>query len=83
MRIQAVIKICLSAKEEVFARPSDWRGSGFAIDLGRRTDPVKVRKLRPLGEVGACLGTPWDIVPEDLLGPWEIITLDELRQELS
>ncbi len=82
MKIQAAVQICLHEKTDLFARPLSWRGSGYAIDLGRKKDSSKVRKLRPLGTVGACLGAPWDIDPYELLGVWEIVTLEELRLEV-
>jgi len=67
----------------MLARPKDWKGTGSAIDLGRRKDSTKVRKLSALHAKGAALGEDWNITPEDLLGLWELVTLEDLRLEIS
>ena len=77
MTIQVAIKACL-AKEGRFGRPISWRGSSTAIDLGRRLDPCKARKVTPLGSTGALRGEAWDVNPEEFLADWEIVLVEDL-----
>ncbi len=77
MTIQATIKACL-AKKGRYGRPVSWKGSGNAVDLGRRLDPCKARQITPLGSAGALRGESWDVNPEDFLADWEIVTVEDL-----
>ena len=77
MTIQATTKACL-AKEGRYGRPVSWKGSGAAIDLSRRLDSCKARRVTPLGSNGALRGEDWDVNPEDFLTDWEIVTVEDL-----
>jgi hypothetical protein len=82
VKLQAAIKACMSPSREIFARPKDWKGDGCALDLGRKKDTTKVRKICALQAPGSALGENWDVAPEDLLGDWELVTLEDLRKEI-
>lgn len=82
MTIQAVTKICL-VKKSYFGRPISWRGSGEALDLGRRLDSTQVRKVITLRSPDHLLGEEWKINPQDFLGKWEAVTAQKLAQEFN
>ena len=81
MNIQGVIKAC-SKRENLFARPQFWKGSGEAIDLGHRMDSESVRRIQAT-KTGAFLTTVWNILPAELLCSWEVISLTDLTEEVK
>lgn len=81
MNIQGAIKAC-GKRESLFARPQSWKGSGEAIDLGKRCHAERIRKVQAIPS-GAFLTGEWNILPAELLCLWEIISRNDLTEEVK
>lgn len=81
MTIQAAIKACMT-KRNLFGRPLSWQGTGSAIDLARRLDPQRARRIISFQSPNNLQGIDWNVDPQDLLGDWETITAEELAVEV-
>ena len=86
MNLQEAVKVCRRKTEpgqpEPFARPVTWKGTGSAVDLGRRLSPDKTRRISIFSS-HALTGVIWDVEPEDLLERWEIVSQDQLKDEVG
>lgn len=81
MTIQAAIRACCKRKN-LFARPKSWKGSGEAVDLGKRCNPKRIMKINVIHSE-AFLITAWDILPAELLCSWEVIPSTVLAKEVE
>ena len=86
MNLQEAVKVCRrkteAGKPDPFARPVTWKGTGSAVDLGRKLSPDKTRKICIFSS-HALTGVIWDVDPEDLLERWEIVSQDQLKGEVE
>jgi hypothetical protein len=78
LTIQEAILKC-QKKKELFARPEAWGKTAQALDMGRHFSHrlIKITAIR----AGAVWSSEWQVTPEDLLGKWEVVTLEALAQE--
>ncbi len=81
MTIQVAIRACCR-KKNLFARPKSWKGSGEAVDLGRRCNSDRIMKVNVIHSE-AFLTTEWKILPTDLLCSWEVIPSTVLAREVE
>jgi hypothetical protein len=81
MTIQAVIKACMT-KRNLFGRPIAWRGTGSAVDLARRLDPQRARRIVSFRSPSNLQGTEWNVDPQEFLDEWETVTAEELAAEV-
>ena len=81
MTIQDAIKACLS-KKDCFARPVSWKGTGEAIDLARRLDKSRARRIQSMQSPNNLIGCEWNVDPKDFLDDWEVLGADDLAQEV-
>lgn len=81
MTIQATIKACLT-KRNLFGRPISWKGTGTAIDLARRLDSKRARKIVSFSSPNNVQGTDWNVDPQDFLDDWETVTAEDLAAEV-
>lgn len=81
MRVQEAVVRC-QIREDLFARPVSWAGTGTAVDLGRHFSQERVLKISAISPTAAT-GGDWAVDPEDLLLAWETVELAHLAQETS
>lgn len=86
MNLQEAVKICRrktkEGKSHLFARPVTWKGTGSAIDLGRKLSASRTRKVWVLSS-HALTGISWEVDPEDLLERWQVVTQEQLNREVN
>ena len=81
MTIQDAVKACL-AKKNQFGRPVSWKNTGEGIDLARHLDKAQSRKMVSLNSPHNLLGTDWNPHPKEFLGDWEVVTAEEMADEV-
>ena len=81
MTIQAAIRACCRRKN-LFARPKSWKGSGEAVDLGKRCNSNRIMKINVIHSK-AFLTTERNILPAELLCSWEVIPSTTLAEEVE
>lgn len=85
MNLQEAVKICRRktkpGKPHLFARPVTWKGTGCAVDLGRKLSEDKTRKICIFSS-HALTGVTWEVEPEDLLERWQVVTQRTLEREV-
>jgi hypothetical protein len=81
MTIQEAIQQCLT-KDDLFGRPASWQGSGSGLDLARRLDADRVRRVISLGTANNLLGAYWHPNPQEILADWETVTNHDLAVEV-
>ncbi len=86
MNLQEAVKICRRNTKpdgpHLFARPVSWGGTADAVDLGRKLSPDRTLKVCILNS-RALIGTSWEVDPKELLEKWQIITQEQLNQEVN
>ncbi len=76
------VRVCMTA-QGVLARPTSWGEAkeGRAVDLARRFCPDEAKVMEAMSAPGSATGYAWTPTPADLLGNWEVVTLEDLRLE--